>query len=210
MAYHNVATSPSPLDGVMDAPLPGRTFSWGTAMGIPFSFTRAIRAGSFWRQNSFQADILSILVQIVQKSLFVCLKMASKVPTEAEEVSRVNKLLQIEDLVWKKQLEKAVGGFYIIFFFFSVTRALFPLIYSLLKGGSLFLQGFKDTSLTVWDASSILRNYEVRTGHILSREELDTGYLTDRLIDADYDLTTSVSVLFPSLPLSTFCNTPRA
>ena len=53
----------------------------------------------------------------------------------------------------------------------------------------MFLQGFKDTSLTVWDASSILRNYEVRTGHILSREELDTGYLTDRLIDADYDLT---------------------
>ena len=178
-------------------------------MGIPFSFTRAIRAGSFWRQNSFQADILSILVQIVRKSLFVCLKMASKVPTEAEEVSRVNKLLQIEDLVWKKQLEKAVGGFYIIFGF-SVTRALFPLIYSLLKGGSLFLQGFKDTSLTVWDASSILRNYEVRTGHILSREELDTGYLRDHLIDADYDLTTSVSVLFPSLPLSMFCNTPRA
>ena len=178
-------------------------------MGIPFSFARAIRAGSFWRQNSFQADILSNLVQIVQKSLFVSLKMASKVPTEAEEVSRVNKLLQIEDLVWKKQLEKAVGGFYIIFGF-SVTRALFPLIYSLLKSGSLFLQGFKDTSLTVWDASSILRNYEVRTGHILSREELDTGYLANRLIDADYDLTTSVSVLFPSLPLSTFRNTPRA
>ena len=124
-------------------------------MGIPFLFTRAIRVGSFWRQNSFQADILSILVQIVRKSLFVCLKMASKVPTEAEEVSRVNKLLQIEDLVWKKQLEKAVGGFDIIFGF-SVTRALFPLIYSLLKGGSLFLQGFKDNSLTVWDASSIL------------------------------------------------------
>ena len=30
---------------------------------------------------------------------------------EAEEVSRVNKLLQIEDLVWSKQLEKAVSGF---------------------------------------------------------------------------------------------------
>ena len=42
--------------------------------------------------------------------------MASKAPTEAEEVSRVNKLLQIEDLVWQKQLEKAVGGFYIIIF----------------------------------------------------------------------------------------------
>ena len=85
-------------------------------MGIPFSFTRAIRVGSFWRQNSFQADILSILVQIVRKSSFVCLKIASKAPTEAEEVSRVNKLLQIEDLVWQKQLEKAVGGFYIIIF----------------------------------------------------------------------------------------------
>ena len=96
------------------------------------------------------------------------------------------------------------------FFCFSVAQALLPLIRSLLKGGSLFLQCFKDTSLTVWDASSILRNYEVRTGHIVSREELDTGYLADRLIDADYDLTTSVSVLSPSLPLSTFCNTPRA
>ena len=86
-------------------------------MGIPFSLTRVIRAASFWRQNSFQADILSNLVQILRNSLFVCLKMASKVSTEAEEVSRVNKLLQIEDLVWRKQLEKAVGGFYTIFWF---------------------------------------------------------------------------------------------
>ena len=113
MAYHNVATSPSPLDGVMDAPLLGRTFSWRLLWGYHFRLHWSF-AASFWHQNPFQADILSILVQIVRKSLFVCLKMASKVPTEAEEVSRVNKLLQIEDLVWKKQLEKAVGGFYII------------------------------------------------------------------------------------------------
>ena len=51
--------------------------------------------------------------------------MASKVPTEAEEVSQVNKLLQIEDLVWKKQLEKAVGGFYII------LALVLPRLYSL-------------------------------------------------------------------------------
>ena len=34
--------------------------------------------------------------------------MASNDP-EAEEVSRVNKLLQIEDLAWSRQLEKAVS-----------------------------------------------------------------------------------------------------
>ena len=109
-------------------------------------------------------------------------------------------------------MEEAVGKsgwWFFIIFGFSVTRALFPSIYSLLKGGSLFLQGFKDTSLTVWDASSILRNYEVRTGHILSREELDTGYLTDRLIDTDYDLTTSVSVLSPPYLYQRFATLPE-
>ena len=81
--------------------------------------------------------------------------------------------------------------------------------FSLLSDGPLFLQGFRDASLTVWDASSVLRNYEVRTGHVLSREELDTGYLATRLTDADYDLTTSVSV-FTSLPtFSTPRNTPE-
>ena len=34
--------------------------------------------------------------------------MASTNP-EVEEVSRVNKLLQIEDLAWSRQLEKAVS-----------------------------------------------------------------------------------------------------
>ena len=52
----------------------------------------------------------------------------------------------------------------------------------------------------MWDASSILRNYEVRTGRVLTREELDSGCLSGKLTDADYDLTTSVSVLFNSLP----------
>ena len=52
----------------------------------------------------------------------------------------------------------------------------------------------------------LLRNYEVRTGKVLSREELDSGCLADKLIDADYDLTTSVSVLAPFLPQLTACS----
>ena len=52
----------------------------------------------------------------------------------------------------------------------------------------------------MWDAISILRNYEVRTGRVLTREELDSGCLSEKLTDADYNLTTSVSVLFNSLP----------
>ena len=69
-----------------------------------------------------------------------------------------------------------------------------------------YSQGFRDTSLTVWDASTILRNYEVRTGHVLSREELDSGYLANELIDADYDLTTSVSEYLSLLPQLTACS----
>ena len=55
--------------------------------------------------------------------------MTSKAPTDADEVSRVNKLLQIEDLVWRKQLEKAVSGFYIIL--------ISPALRSYLAGTSL-------------------------------------------------------------------------
>ena len=69
-----------------------------------------------------------------------------------------------------------------------------------------YLQGFRDTSLTVWDASTILCNYEVRTGHVLSREELDSGCLANELIDADYDLTTSVSEYLSLLPQLTACS----
>ena len=56
-----------------------------------------------------------------------------------------------------------------------------------------YSQGFRDTSLTVWDASTILHNYEVRTGAVISKEELDSGALADKLVDSDYDLTASVS-----------------
>ena len=39
----------------------------------------------------------------------------------------------------------------------------------------------------------MLKRYEERTGHILTREELDSGYLKDHLIDSDYNLEGSVS-----------------
>ena len=55
------------------------------------------------------------------------------------------------------------------------------------------LQGFKDCGLTVWNASCVLQNYERRTGHILTREELDSGYLKGELIDEDYVINIPVS-----------------
>lgn len=46
----------------------------------------------------------------------------------------------------------------------------------------------------MWEASTILHNYEVRTGNVVTREELDSGVLADKLADSDYDLVASVSV----------------
>ena len=60
--------------------------------------------------------------------------------------------------------------------------------------------GFKDTSLTIWQASCVLHNYELRTGKTVSRENLDTGTLADEFIDADYQLDEAVR----SYPF-TFC-----
>ena len=54
-------------------------------------------------------------------------------------------------------------------------------------------QGFKHTSLTVWQASCVLRNYELRTGKVISRDDLDSGTLADEFIDADFQLDESVS-----------------
>ena len=39
----------------------------------------------------------------------------------------------------------------------------------------------------------MLQNFERRTGHILTREELDSGFLKENLIDDDYIITTPVS-----------------
>ena len=68
---------------------------------------------------------------------------------------------------------------------------------------SFYCQGFKDTSLSVWDASCILKHYEEWTGHILTREELDSGFLASQLIELDYNLEESVSFqpYSPIIPL---------
>ena len=55
--------------------------------------------------------------------------------------------------------------------------------------------------LMVWDASCILRNYEVRTKQVITPEQLQDGSLADLLVDSDYDLEQSVSTqYFPQLP----------
>ena len=62
------------------------------------------------------------------------LEMASNNP-EAEEVSRVNTLLQIEDLAWRKQLEKAVSGFSLLEFPSPIPHPVYSIY---LNGCSLF------------------------------------------------------------------------
>ena len=53
-------------------------------------------------------------------------------------------------------------------------------------------QGFKDESLSVWQASCVLRNYELRTGNVISREDLETGVLGDQFTEEDYKIDESV------------------
>ena len=57
---------------------------------------------------------------------------------------------------------------------------------------SYCLQGFKDKSLTIWQASCVLRNYELRTGNVVSRDDLDTGVLADQFVEEDYKIDESV------------------
>ena len=64
-------------------------------------------------------------------------------------------------------------------------------------------QGFRDTSLSVWEASCILRNFELRTGKTISREDLNAGVLKEQFTDEDYALKDSVSP-FLVLPKSPF------
>ena len=56
MAYHNVATFPTPIDGVTDTPSWGKHFPY-TDLGTPLQPAGAVRAASFWRQNLLSADI---------------------------------------------------------------------------------------------------------------------------------------------------------
>ena len=77
----------------------------------------------------------NLILRIFPKGIYsLLLEMASNKP-EAEEVSRVNKLLQIEDLAWRKQLEKAVSGFSLLEFPSPLPHPVYSIH---LKGCSLF------------------------------------------------------------------------
>ena len=57
------------------------------------------------------------------------------------------------------------------------------------------VQGFKDSSISIFEASCILHKYEERTGLTVTREELDSGALKTKLAPSDYDTTYLVGFL---------------
>ena len=70
----------------------------------------------------------NLILWIFPRSVYsLLLEMASNNP-EAEEVCRVNKLLQIEDLAWRKQLEKVVSGFSLLEFPSPIPILFIPYI----------------------------------------------------------------------------------
>ena len=111
MAYHNVATSLTPLNGVIDAPSLWRTFShtpiWGHHFGEQGLHVRPY----FGAKTHFRQTFCTIHQFLLNCDNFQYLSLAVMATNnpEAEEVSRVNNLLQIEDLVWTRQLKKAVS-----------------------------------------------------------------------------------------------------
>ena len=107
------------------------------------------------------------------------------------EVYRVNKLLAIEDMDWSRQLQKVVS--LDLDFFLPTVFLIFTDCLNHSYNYNFLVRGFFDHSLSVWDASCILQRYERQTGHIISREELDTGFLATELTDEDYNLENSVS-----------------
>ena len=107
---------------------------------------------------------------------------------ETADIYRMNKLLEIEHSDWERQLKQAVSS---PFFFLPTIQ-----IHSVHHLWSLFLvQGFKDSSISIFEASCILHKYEERTGLTVTREELDSGALKTKLAPSDYDTTCLVSFL---------------
>ena len=118
-AYHNVATSLTPLEGVMDAPLLWRSFSLTPLQGHHFRlhglhvrpfcrefFGKAARFSLDLLTNSFYLTIVRISTHYGRGLIFT-----------------VNKLLELEAADWQRQLEKAVGGFKVrspVPFYFSL------------------------------------------------------------------------------------------
>ena len=114
---------------------------------------------------------------------------------ETADIYRMNKLLEIEHSNWERQLKQAVSSF-LYFVVLSFERPSHSLNFSVHHLCSLFLvQGFKDSSISIFEASCILHKYEEQTGLTVTREELDSGALKTKLAPSDYDTTCLVSFL---------------
>ena len=82
---------------------------------------------------------------------------------------RVNKLLEIETADWQRQLERAVGGSFLL----ARSRFLFSL--SLVPHGNQCPCAVG--SLSMYEASCVLHRYEKRTGKTVSLGDLESGSL---------------------------------
>ena len=102
---------PYPLDGVIDAPLLWRTFSHTLIWGHHFDEQGLHVRPYFGAKTHFRQTFCTNHQFLLNCDNFQYLSLAVMATNnpEAEEVSRVNKLLQIEDLAWTRQLEKAVS-----------------------------------------------------------------------------------------------------
>ena len=75
----------------------------------------------------------------------------------ASEVQRVNQILEIENLHWERQLKQAVSVFLLIL---RLQSGVIPLSLCCFPTRRVFfIQGFRDSSLSVWEVSCVLRNF---------------------------------------------------
>ena len=111
---------------------------------------------------------------------------------ETSDIYRMNKLLEIEHADWVRQLEQAVSPPHGFLFFLFVPKLYQDLLTFNYLMVPLF-KGFKDSSISIFEASCILHKYERRTGLTVTREELDSGMLREKLDPSDYDTSCLVS-----------------
>ena len=121
---------------------------------------------------------------------------------QAQEIMHMNKLLEVEDLSFRLQLEDAVS-------FSHLSRSdVFCYLLKIVSWSFwlhqpfILFQGFSDTSLMVGEAAAVLRNYKRWTGEVLKREDLQEKALATKLLPIDYDLKSQVTNSLLSSPYS--------
>ena len=115
-----------------------------------------------------------------------------------EEITRMTRMLEVEDMAFRQQLQDAVSSLSFIFHCLPWTGLPAPFL-AIFIDFPLF-QGFTDTSLTVGEAAAVLRNYEKRTGETLKRRHVREGKLQSRLQPCDYDIKGQVPPSLPCFP----------